>query len=67
MSITWTEFYPATVGELRKLLADLPENMFVSSYDDYCLQVQISEDDDLVVFDHGCRVDQGYGPWEEDE
>ncbi len=65
MDTTGIRFYPATIGELRELLADLPEDSCVSSYDDYCLEVQVFEDG--VVFDHGCSVNRGYGPWDEEE
>ena len=67
MKLIWTHHYPATVGEVRTLLAELPADMPVHSYDDFCLEVQIPDGDGDVVFDHGCRVDRGYGPWSDED
>lgn len=67
------EFYPATVKELAALLAKLPPDMPVSSYDDYCLAVMIDDrktDGDHycnAMFDHGCRIERGHGPWDDEK
>ena len=67
------DFYPTTVKELASLLAKLPPDMPVSSYDDYCLDVIIYDYQRNgvhvcdAVFDHGCRSERGHGPWNPDK
>ena len=71
-SLNGKSFYPATVEELAALLNRLPPDMFVSGYDDFCLEVTVHDYDFDgahvcdAVFDHGCLNERGHGPWDSD-
>ena len=47
-------------------------DMFVSGYDDFCLEVTVHDYDFDgahvcdAVFDHGCLNERGHGPWDSD-